>query len=243
MYRIDDLKEIDNYFLNIQRRIEKELNDSNLNICINKLENGLASIKIKSLSRDEEIINYLIKSPTKKSIKDNEIEGLSNKIVGLYHNSKDKYFFYLSDILKRIKLNYIIKEIQLINKGKNSYRDISLDSYFYEGSYAQRDFTEKYSNYENKLKIVEEINIDDIKDIYKSLKTASKKKTSMYKIDNIWKEEAFEDILSVNLDDLDNIKFIDTVSTPLSLTNKKDEKYKYVLKELILTIYNKKEAL
>lgn len=243
MYRIDDLKEIDNYFLNIQRRVEKGLNDSNLNVCINKLENGLASIKIKSLSRDEEIINYLIKNPTIKTIKDDEIEGLSNKIVDLYHKSKDEYFFYLSDILKRIKLHCVIKEIQLINKSKNSYRDNSLDSYFYEGSYAQRDFAEKYSNCENKLKIVEEINIDDIKDIYKSLKTASKKKTSIYKIDNIWKEEAFEDILSVNLEDIDNIKFIDTISTSLSLTSEKDEKYKYVLKELILTIYNKKEAL
>ena len=60
-------------------------------------------------------------------------------------------------------------------------------------------------------------------------------------VNDIWEENIFEDILPIN--NLDNIKFIDTVSTSLSLTSRKNEKYNYILKKLILAIYNKKEAL
>ena len=103
MYKISDLKEIDKYFLSVQEKVEKKLNNPDLDIYMSKSENGLTSIVIKSLSKNEKIISHIIKNPTIKSVKDDEIEALSNRIVELYNNSKDAYFFYLSDILKKVK--------------------------------------------------------------------------------------------------------------------------------------------
>lgn len=244
MYRINDLNEIEKYFLNIQENVRKKLNNSDLDVYIYKSENNLTSIKIKSLSKNENIINYIIKNPTIKSIKEDEIEALSNKIVCLYDNSKEAYYFYLSDVLKKIKLSDILIDFHLDNKSKNSYKDSHLSPYIYEGSYAEKSYEEKYSksNLENKLKVVEETDLSIIKDIYKYLKKCSKKKTSTYKVKNIWDEDIYENISVTNLEYLDNIKFIDTVSTSLSLTADKKEKYKYVLKNLIFAIYNKKDA-
>lgn len=240
MYKISDLKEIDKYFLSVQEKVEKKLNNPDLDIYMSKSENGLTSIVIKSLSKNEKIISHIIKNPTIKSVKDDEIEALSNRIVELYNNSKDAYFFYLSDILKKVKLSDVIRDFSLMNKEKKSYRDSSLSPYVYNGSYCEKTYKEKYSNNENTLKAVEEIKINDIKNIYKFLKKSSKKKTSSYKVNDIWEENIFEDILPIN--NLDNIKFIDTISTSLSLTNRKNEKYNYILKKLILAIYNKKDA-
>lgn len=244
MYKINDLNEIEKYFFNIQENVRKKLNDNDLDVYIDKSENKLYCIKIKSVSKNENIINYTIKSPTVKSIKDDEIEALSNKIVSLYNNSKEAYYFYLSDVLKKIKLSDILIEFHLDNKSKNSYTDSNLSPYIYEGCYAEKSYDELYSksSLENKLKVVEETDLNIIKDIYKYLKKCCKKKTTTYKVENIWDEHVYENISVTSFENLDNIKFINTISTSLSLTADKKEKYKYVLKNLILAIYNKKDA-
>lgn len=243
MYKINDLNEIEKYYLNIKNNVRKKINDSDLYISIYISENKLTYIKIKSLSKNENIINYIIKNPTIKSIKDDEIENLSNIIVTLYNKSKEAYYFYLSDILKKIKLSDILIEFHVNNKSKNSYRDQNLSPYIYQGSYDEKTYDEIYSkdNLENKLKIVEETDLNTIKDIYLFLKKCSKKKTSTYKANNIWNEDTYKNIANINFENLDNIKFINTISTSLSLTSNKKEIYKYVLKNLIISIYNKKE--
>ena len=59
MYKISDLKEIENYFLSVQEKVEEKLDNPDLDIDMSKLERGLTIIIIKSLYKNEEIIELL----------------------------------------------------------------------------------------------------------------------------------------------------------------------------------------
>lgn len=237
MYQITDNNEITNYLIGIRNKVSTKIKDNSLEISINNTEYNRYILEINTIKNKETIIKYYIKTPNKKSISDIEMEILSHKIVELYYNTKDNYYFYLSDILKKIKKRHIIKNIKYINKEKDSYRDLPIKSYYYKDFTLDYNNNKIYSNDEDKLKLVEKINIDKINKIYESLKDESKKETSFI-IRNLWEDNIFYPLDNVDLKNIKNIKFIDTKFLNANSQNNISDKYLDILTNLVLYIYN-----
>lgn len=234
MFKIESEERIEDYFCKIQEIIRERLTNDDLDISIVRLKNDLTKLKIKSISKDEDIMLYGLKMPTIKSDTDTEILKLTENIINLYNKTQDKYYFYLSDVFKKIKLSHILKEFSLINRNMQTYRDFKLSSYYYGENYSKMDISQKYSTSDNKLKILDEIELKDVKRIYKALKEASKKESSSYTVKNIWEDESLKKLSEINYENLDNVRFIKTITTSLDLIDRREENYTYVLKEMIL---------